>query len=167
MERPSQDLSRHDGDGYNDCGGHDMAQQDDETRWERTSQGMKSAAKGHQWPTSISITCRYNDYAESASKTNCDYNKRSRPARACINYHIRATGALHGVGAVSFSATCVPLIRATLAFGSGESASAELLHFRPRVLLPAVASLASFAAFLASFAAFFAARSAFAFSRSS
>ena len=133
-----------------------MAQQDDETRWERTSQGIISAAKGHQWPTSISITCLYNHYVESASKTNCDYNKRSWPARACLNYYIRATGALHGVGAFSFSATCVPLIRTTLAFGSGAFASAELLRFRPRVLLPVVASLASFAAFLASFSAFLA-----------
>ena len=48
-------------------------------------------------------------------------------------YNIRATRARHGVGAVSSSATCVPLFRATLAFGSGASASAELLRFRPRV----------------------------------
>ncbi len=70
-----------------------------------------------------------------------------------LRYHIRATGALGGSGV-----TCVPLIcstepladsgalliRATLTFGSGVSASGTaLLRFRPRFALSAVASSAS------------------------
>ena len=69
-------------------------------------------------------------------------------------YHMRATGALHGAGAVLSSATCVPLIRANLAFGSSASAFAGLFRFRPCVLSPEVAYSACFPAFLASFSAF-------------
>ena len=78
-----------------------------------------------------------------------------------LRYHIRAIRALHGFGTISSSATGIPLIcttkalagalliRATLAFGSGASASGiTLLCFRPRFALFAVASFASGVALL-------------------
>lgn len=85
-----------------------------------------------------------------------------------LRYHICATGALYGSGAIPSSSTRASFIRATLAFGSGTPASSGLLRFRPNFPLPAVATfLIFFAPFLAYFAASFIARSARAFSRSS
>jgi hypothetical protein len=67
-----------------------------------------------------------------------------------LRYHIRATGALHGSGAISSCSTCASLIsatgalagsgasiiRATLAFGADASDSGPLLRFRPGYALP-------------------------------